>query len=208
MSFLRTLQGLVALLVLSLAAACTQSPPAIQISKKPTVQPNTPQTAPKNEQTAQNTPPNTVLNHGNCQSDDLQVEVLLKINKLRASGGFCGSQHFAPTAPVRWNTRLQQAADMHAQDMAQHNFFNHKSATNGSTMPQRLRDVGYQFRAAGENIAAGQVTVADVVETWRNSPPHCSTLLKPEFVEIGVSCQLNTKAYYKSYWTLQAAAPS
>lgn len=207
MPFPRTFQGLIALLVLSLATACVQSPPATQLSKKPTVQPAVQQDTPYT-QIAQNTPPSAPLSHSSCQSADLQAEILLKINKLRSTGGYCGSQHFAPTTPLRWNTRLQQAADRHAQDMAQHNFFDHKSATNGSTMPQRLREVGYQYLSAGENIAAGQVSVADVVETWRNSPPHCRTLLKPEFVEIGVSCQLNTKAYYKSYWTLHAAAPS
>lgn len=209
MSFLRTSQGLLALLLVSLAAACAPPAPTVHISKKPAVQQPTP--SPQNIQATQatqaNEPSSERLGHGSCQSADLQAEILLKINKLRSAGGYCGSQRFAPAAPLRWNTRLQQAADMHAQDMAQHDFFNHKSATNGTTLPERLRNVGYRYQAAGENIGAGSTTVAQVVDMWQASPGHCVTMMTANFVELGASCKNNSNSRYKNYWTLKAALP-
>jgi uncharacterized protein YkwD len=86
-------------------------------------------------------------------------------------------------------------------------FFNHKSASNGSTLPERLRSVGYKYQSAGENIGAGQTSVEQVVAVWADSPGHCVTLMKASFVDLGVSCIANTNSYYKTYWTLRVAAP-
>jgi uncharacterized protein YkwD len=92
--------------------------------------------------------------------------------------------------------------------MASNNFFNHKSATNGTTLPERLRAVGYKYQSAGENIGAGQTSVEQVIAVWLASPGHCVTMMTAQFVDLGVSCKMNTNSYYKTYWTLKAAVPS
>lgn len=144
---------------------------------------------------------------GSCTSSNLQAEMLRHINRIRAAGAVCGGVAYPPAAPLRWSAKLQQAAAAHSHDMADHNFFNHKSATNGATLPERLRSVGYKYQSAGENIGAGQTTVEQVIAVWVDSPGHCVTLMKANFVDLGVGCKVNTKSYYKTYWTLKAADP-
>ena len=149
--------------------------------------------------------------HGDatCASaSHFQSDMLNRVNHIRAAGAVCGGVRYAPTGPLRWNTKLQQAAAAHSHDMADHNFFNHKSATNGTTLSERLRSVGYKYKAAGENIGAGPATVAQIVDMWVASPGHCVTLMVANFVDLGASCKNNSNSYYKTYWTLKAAMPS
>jgi uncharacterized protein YkwD len=145
--------------------------------------------------------------YGNCVTTNLQSDVLHQVNQLRAQGAVCGGVRYPAAKPLRWSTQLQRAADQHSHDMATHNFFNHKSASNGSTLPERLRSAGYNYRTAGENIAAGPSTVAQVVAMWVDSPAHCVTMMTASFIELGVSCKNNSNSHYKTYWTLKAAAP-
>ena len=136
-----------------------------------------------------------------------QSDMLNSVNRIRAAGAVCGDVRYPATGPLRWNSKLQQAAAAHSHDMADHNFFNHKSATNGTTLSERLRSVGYSYQAASENIGAGPTTVAQVVDMWVASPGHCVTLMTAKFVDLGASCKNNSNSYYKTYWTLKAAAP-
>lgn len=141
-------------------------------------------------------------------TSNFQSEMLSRVNRIRAAGAVCGAVRYPPAGPLRWNHQLQQAAAAHARDMAEHNFFNHKSATNGTTLVERLRSVDYKFQAAGENIGAGPTTVAQAVDMWVASPGHCVTLMTTDFVDLGASCKNNSHSYYKNYWTLKAATPS
>jgi uncharacterized protein YkwD len=141
-------------------------------------------------------------------TSNFQVDMLDRVNRIRAAGAVCGGVRYPSAAPLRWSNQLQQAAAVHSRDMAEHNFFNHKSATNGTTLPERLRSVGYRYQAAGENIGAGPATVAQVVDMWVASPGHCVTLMTANFVDLGASCKNNNNSYYKTYWTLKAATPS
>jgi uncharacterized protein YkwD len=142
-----------------------------------------------------------------CAASNIQSDMLSQVNRVRDAGAVCGGVPYPRAAPLRWSTRLQQAAAAHSQDMATHNFFNHKSATNGTTMPERLRAVGYRYQSAGENIGAGPATVAQVVDMWVASPGHCVILMTANFAELGASCKNNSHSYYKTYWTLKAATP-
>lgn len=141
-------------------------------------------------------------------TSDFQADMLSRVNRIRAAGAVCGGVRYPPAAPLRWSSQLQQAATVHSRDMAEHNFFNHKSATNGTTLSERLRSVGYKFQAAGENIGAGPATVAQALDMWVASPGHCVTLMTATFVDLGASCKNNSNSYYKTYWTLKAATPS
>lgn len=143
-----------------------------------------------------------------ASTSNFQSDMLSRVNRTRAAGAMCGAVRYPPAAPLRWSNQLQQAAAVHSRDMAEHNFFNHKSATNGTTLTERLRRVGYKFQAAGENIGAGPQTVAQAVDMWVASPGHCVTLMTATFVDLGASCKNNSNSYYKTYWTLKAATPS
>jgi uncharacterized protein YkwD len=142
-----------------------------------------------------------------CFTANMHSEVLSQVNQFRAQGAVCGGVRYPPAKPLRWSIKLQQAADTHSHDMATHNYFNHKSASNGSTLIERLHSVNYNYRAAGENIGAGPATVAQVIDMWVASPAHCVTMMTAHFAELGVSCKNNNNSQYKTYWTLNAAAP-
>jgi uncharacterized protein YkwD len=55
----------------------------------------------------------------------------------------------------------------------------------------------------GENIAAGQRSVADVVAGWMASDGHCANIMAPGFRDVGLACVGgNTGTTYGTYWTM------
>ena len=57
-------------------------------------------------------------------------------------------------------------------------FFPHTSPTYGSPF-KMMESFGIRFSAAGENIAYGQRTPAEVMNGWMNSPGHRANILNP-----------------------------
>jgi uncharacterized protein YkwD len=136
-----------------------------------------------------------------CGLTDFEAEALRLINAYRATGAQCGSRgSFAPTTPLAWNAALTQAALVHADDMLAGNFVSH-TGSDGSSAGDRATAAGYDWSAWGENIAAGQPTVAVVVAGWMSSPGHCANLMQPAFRDVGMVC-LNAVAgsTYRTYW--------
>lgn len=131
----------------------------------------------------------------------IQAELLHRVNALRAAGAVCGSTIYRATGPLNWNSMLLQAASGHSSDMSSKNFFSHVS-TDGSTLATRIAAAGYGFSAAGENIAAGQSTVEEVMRSWINSPGHCQNLMNPTYQDVAVACKRNDAATYGLYWTM------
>jgi uncharacterized protein YkwD len=87
--------------------------------------------------------------------------------------------------PLTLNSKLNNAAQAHSQDMALHDFFDHKGS-NGSSIGDRAIASGYNFSRLGENIAAGYATPEDVVQGWLNSPGHRANILNASYREIGI----------------------
>lgn len=108
--------------------------------------------------------------------DRVRAEMLAGVNELRRKAG-------AP--PLKLNPDLQQAAQEHAQDMLARGFFDHKSPS-GTTVRERSRRAGYEWRSIGENIAEGQTSVDEVLTTWMGSPGHRKNLLHSDFRELGI----------------------
>jgi uncharacterized protein YkwD len=138
-----------------------------------------------------------------CGLSNFQAEMTSRVNAARATGAVCGGTALPPAGSLRWNTQLQNAATAHSTDMAANNFFAHQSPTNGSTLRDRLPAAGYNYSSAGENLAAGQFSIAQVVAEWLASPSHCATLMKANFVDMGVSCKSNAGTVYGTYWTME-----
>lgn len=143
-----------------------------------------------------------------CQLANFQSELLALVNRYRAAGASCGSEgSFAPAAALRWQAGLAQAALKHSDDMQSGNFFSH-TGSDGSSAGQRITAAGYSWRAWGENIAAGQSSVATVMSGWMASPGHCANLMNPGFTEIAVACVKGGSGNtYGSYWTMNLATP-
>ncbi len=133
---------------------------------------------------------------------------MARINQWRASGATCGSRGaFGPAAALAWNNLLTQAADAHSRDMAENNFFSH-TGSGGSTLASRVNATGYAWRSLGENIAAGQTGINQVVDGWIASEGHCANLLNPAFAEVGLACvNGSTSSAYPTYWTMDLGQP-
>lgn len=98
------------------------------------------------------------------------------------------------------NATLTASAQWMARDLATYNYFAHEDHT-GRSIDRRLPDFGYtDYRAIGENIAAGQPTPAAVVNGWMHSPGHRANILSPEFHEIGVGYLNAPQSKYRRLW--------
>ncbi|WP_097868911.1 sigma-70 family RNA polymerase sigma factor [Streptomyces sp. rh34] len=101
------------------------------------------------------------------------------VNAERAKEG-CG--------PVTVNDQLNTAAQRHSADMEARNYFSHTSQ-DGRNPGDRITAAGYQWSTYGENIAKGQRTPAEVMQSWMDSPGHRANILNCSFKEIGVGKQ-------------------
>lgn len=99
--------------------------------------------------------------------DDFLKRVVDLHNKTRDAYGL---------PPLELDGRLVVAAQSHADWMARVQTLSH-TGVNLSTPGSRARDVGYLWRAVGENIAAGQRTPEEVVKAWMGSPGHKGNIL-------------------------------
>ena len=62
-----------------------------------------------------------------------------------------------------------------------------------------LQDFGVHYSAAGENIAAGQRSPEEVMNSWMNSSGHRANILNKNFDTIGIGFVEGGK--YGTYWT-------
>jgi uncharacterized protein YkwD len=104
--------------------------------------------------------------------------------------------------PLAVNDTLMHVAQAHSQDMADHDFFSH-TGSDGRSSFQRLRDAGYDYRMAAENIAAGAATPAAALALWMDSPGHRANILNCELRETGVGFVEDSSdaLNYGTYWT-------
>lgn len=76
--------------------------------------------------------------------------------------------------------RLNRSAQRWTNAMADGGLFSH-----GANFAARITATGFQWSTAGENIAAGYGTPAQVVRAWMASPGHCRNILTPNFLDAG-----------------------
>lgn len=144
---------------------------------------------------------------GDCSVPNFVNDTIARVNAFRAQPRTCGATAYPAAPALVWNERLAQAAHGHSLDMAVNNFFDHKSL-DGRTLGLRITATGYAWSRIGENIAAGQGTMAAVMGTWQGSQGHCANLMNPLFVHVGLSCaKARAGAAYGTYWTMTLARP-
>lgn len=89
------------------------------------------------------------------------------------------------------NPLLEQAARLKAEDMAAKGYFSHDTP-DGKTPWYFLREVGYRYQAAGENLAVNFTDSSDVTRAWMNSPSHRANILNGNYTEIGIATARGT----------------
>jgi len=91
------------------------------------------------------------------------------------------------------NDLLKLAAQLKANDMAGKGYFAHVTP-EGYDPWYWLSQAGYDYVAAGENLAVNFTDSEDVVNAWMGSEGHKANILKDNFTEIGVA---TAKGEYK-----------
>ncbi|NLA95554.1 MAG: CAP domain-containing protein [Clostridiaceae bacterium] len=135
------------------------------------------------EATTSAAPATTNLNGYYCS--DFETEVIRLVNIERAANG---------AGPVTMNASLRSSAAVRALEIVEK--FSHERP-DGTRWVTAIK---VKYGCAGENLAAGQRTPANVVNAWMNSDAHRKNLLNPKYSEIGVACYHDTGTPYKYYW--------
>ena len=87
--------------------------------------------------------------------------------------------------PLSVNWEVARVARIKSQDMINNHYFSHNSPVYGSPF-KMLESYGLRFSAAAENIAYGQRSAQEVVNTWMNSAGHRANILSANVTQIGV----------------------
>ncbi len=123
--------------------------------------------------------------------DSYANQLLTLVNQARCDAG---------KAPLALNDKLIAAAERHSKDMGDNNFFDH-TGSDGSKFNERIRDAGYSYTTAGENIGAGYSSVESVFNGWMNSEGHRKNILNGNFREMGIYWYQKSGSDYFNYWT-------
>ena len=84
------------------------------------------------------------------------------------------------------NEKLNKAAQNKALDMNKNNYFSHVSPVDGKKWSHFIKETGYNYKVAGENLANGFDDVPTMVRSWMKSPSHRENILNPNVSETGV----------------------
>ena len=77
-------------------------------------------------------------------------------------------------------------------------YFDHTSPTYGSPFDM-MKKFNISYNTAGENIAMGQKTPSEVMNSWMNSSGHRANILNSTYTELGVGIQKDSNGTI--YWT-------
>jgi uncharacterized protein YkwD len=122
------------------------------------------------------------------------------INAAREQGGRCPSGRAQATKTLTIEEKLNQAAKVHAEDMATNNFYAHQSS-NGSTLIDRLIQQDYQaVGTIGQNISIGFDNAQDVFDFWLNRDADCMNIFNPNFRDIGIRHHIDPKSLSAHTW--------
>ena len=127
--------------------------------------------------------------------DAVKNEVVSLTNAQRLQAGL---------NPLTRNQLLESAAQAHVADMDASNRYLAHTGSNGSDPVTRIASTGYkggwvdlgngQLRTiSSENAASGQMTPAEVVNAWMNSPGHRAAILDPYTKEIGIGFEFDNE---------------
>ena len=111
-------------------------------------------------------------------------------------------------SPVTENELLSEAARRKGADMFAFDYWAHTSPS-GRTPWDFLKEAGYNYVVAGENLAKDFSNPEGVVSAWMKSPTHKANILDDRFKEVGVAVIEGTLNGYKTTLVIQHfGAPS
>lgn len=108
-------------------------------------------------------------------SNITSADLLEKTNAIRAEKGL-------PILKI--DGKLSAAASNKAADMFTKNYWAHV-APDGVSPWVFIKNSGYNYLYAGENLARGFTGTSEVVEAWMESPSHRDNMLSPNYSDVG-----------------------
>lgn len=138
----------------------------------------------------------------------IQAQWLAALNAVRAQGAHCsaGDPAIAQAPELHWAPELADGARYLAEDLAAHDRVAHTDSADRD-FEERVRATGYPFRAAGENVAAGQADFNRTLRAWLASPSHCRTMMRSRYTEVGLACFERSGSSYGRYWVAHFGQP-
>lgn len=122
-------------------------------------------------------------------------QIIVAINKERVKNSL---------KPLIVNNKLTIAAQNKVKDMADKSYFSHISPVDGKKWSGFIKDAGYVYLEAGENLANGYDSVETMVEAWMNSPTHRDNILNPNFIETGMALEYGTLNNYPTIFVAES----
>ncbi len=171
----------------------TEAPTAAP-TEKPTQKPTeAPTAAPTEKPTQKPTEAPAELPTNSCNSIydantekdcyTLSYKVFEIVNQERIKAG---------VKPLKFNNDMYKAAMVRAKECDES--FSH-DRPNGTSCFTALKEAGVKYFSAGENIAMGYRTPADVMKGWMDSEGHRNNILDPDFTDFACG------VYKSGYWS-------
>lgn len=156
----------------------------VTVTKKQAAKKNA-KTATK-KQTAKKT--NTAGKKNTTTDISLQKKVISIVNQNRKKQGL---------EALTMDEKLMKAAQDRAKELTKS--FSH-TRPNGTSCFTIFEKYKITPTASGENIAAGQRSAADVMDSWMNSQGHKENIMNNKFKKIGVGLVIVPNDMYSYYW--------
>lgn len=109
-------------------------------------------------------------------------------------------RHYHGLKILEWSDAAAKAAELHSQDMADQDYFDHTSA-DGRTPWQRMTEQNISYGSAAENIDGGYGSGILAYNGWVNSSGHRRNMLSVSMRYLGVGFGYNSRSSYKFYAT-------
>ena len=123
--------------------------------------------------------------------DDYAEQVLKLVNKERKANGL---------DPVVLDEGLCAVADLRAKEIG--TYFSH-TRPNGKDCFSAVDEAGIDYSRVSENIAKGQKSTKQVVESWMNSEMHRANILDGKVTALGVGYDPDTDCWVQVFATLK-----
>lgn len=119
--------------------------------------------------------------------------IVMLTNKDRARFGLPALQN---------DKKLEEAAQKKAEDMARNQYFSHTTQDNKKAW-SFIAKAGYQFGAAGENLAVKFSDPEKIENAWMKSDDHRDNILDKDFEDIGIGIAYGVYKGVPTYYVVQ-----
>lgn len=109
--------------------------------------------------------------------DNKVAEIYEAVNEQRQSSSI---------EPLNYNEKLANAAQAKAEDMIEKAYWPHTSV-DGREPWDFIKQSGYFYAVAGENLAKDFSSTSDMVQAWIESPTHRANILEDGYQDTGIA---------------------